>query len=139
MPLSNRPSFRKGVRVPIARTKKSLKIKCSGRMFLGHQGPIRRDLPDPGPGMSQTKNFMQGAFFCGTPRDQKNLMQETLGRLVSPGEGFGVGFRGVVGGGFPVENEGKGERGGRVGLGQSKEPASQHARVCQNYPLANYP
>ena len=29
-----------------------------------------------------------------------------------PGRGFGVGFRRVVGGGFPVENEGKGEGGG---------------------------
>ena len=45
-------------------------------------------------------------------------------------EGFGVGFRGVVGGGFPVENKGKGEgvRGG-VGVGQAKEQASQ----CANF------
>ena len=57
--------------------------------------------------------------------------------LVSLGEGFGVAFRWVVGGGFPVENERKGE-GGRGGCGvgwgqQAKETASQCARVCQNY------
>ena len=32
--------------------------------------------------------------------------------MVSQGDGFGVGFRGVVGGGFHVENERKGEGGG---------------------------
>ena len=45
-------------------------------------------------------------------------------------------------GGFPVENEEKGKGVGRVagvGWGQVKEPASQCARVCQNYPLAIYP
>ena len=31
---------------------------------------------------------------------------------MSLGEGFGVGFRRVVGGGFPWDNEGKGEGGG---------------------------
>ena len=50
----------------------------------------------------------------------------------------GGGFSGVVGGGFPVENEGKGEGVGSVGGWggdrQAKEPASQCARVCQNYP-----
>ena len=41
-----------------------------------------------------------------------------------------------------MENEGQGERGGGglgVGWELGKEPASQCARVCQNYPLANYP
>ena len=41
---------------------------------------------------------------------------------MSLGERFGVGFRGVVGGGFPVENQGKreggGEGGGGVGTGK---------------------
>ena len=50
---------------------------------------------------------------------------------MSLGEGFGVGFRRVVGGGFPVENEGKGEGGGEVGVGRGpakeQEPASQCA------------
>ena len=32
------------------------KIKFLGRIFLGHQGSRRRDIPD--------KNFMQVAFFC---------------------------------------------------------------------------
>ena len=44
----------------------------------------------------------------------------------------------VVVGGLPVENEGKGEGGGEGGDRQ-KEAASQCARVCQNYPLANQP
>ena len=57
--------------------------------------------------------------------------------LVSLGEGFGVGFRWVVGDGFPVEGGGWGGWG--VGWGQTKEPASQCARVCQNYPSTNYP
>ena len=53
---------------------------------------------------------------------------------------------GVVGVGFPVERGGQGEGVGREGVGrvgggwgQAKEPASQCARVCQNYLLAIYP
>ena len=50
---------------------------------------------------------------------------------------IGVPGRGVWGrfqvGGFFVENEGKGERVGSVGVG------SQCECVCENYPLANYP
>ena len=34
---------------------------------------------------------------------------------MSLGEGFGVGFRGVVGGGLPVRNKGKGRGGGKGG------------------------
>ena len=56
--------------------------------------------------------------------------------FVSLREGFGVGFRWVVGGGLPVGNEGEGDRGGEdagVGWGyRSKKPASQCARVWQN-------
>ena len=62
--------------------------------------------------------------------------------MLSLGEGFEVGFGGVVGGGFPLEIEGKWgghQEGGGVGWGQAKELASQCARVCQNYPLAIYP
>ena len=46
-----------------------------------------------------------------------------------------------MGVGLPVETEGKGKGVGRVGGGweQAKEPASQCARVCRNYALANYP
>ena len=60
---------------------------------------------------------------------------------VPGGRVWGLGSGGVVGCGFPVENEGKGEGSGEggVGWGQAKEPASQCTRVCQNYPLANYP
>ena len=36
--------------------KSSLNIKFLGGIFLGHQGPRRRDIPD--------KNFVQVAFFC---------------------------------------------------------------------------
>ena len=36
--------------------KSSLNIKFLGRIFLGHPGPRRRDIPN--------KNFMQVAFFC---------------------------------------------------------------------------
>ena len=36
---------------------------------------------------------------------------------MSLGDWFGVGFRGVVGGGSPVENKGKGEGGGEGGEG----------------------
>ena len=49
----------------------------------------------------------------------------------------------VVGGGFlwKIREKGRGEGGGWwvVGWGQPKELASQCTRVCQNYPLANYP
>ena len=65
--------------------KNSLKVKFLGRIFLGHKGPRRRDIPD--------KNFMQVAsFFCfrqgvaGTSRDLgwdvpdwKTLYKKTLG------------------------------------------------------------
>ena len=37
--------------------KNNLKIKFSGRIFMGHQGPTRRDIPDPSPGTSQTKTL----------------------------------------------------------------------------------
>ena len=60
---------------------------------------------------------------------------------MSLGEGFWGRFQGCGGGGFPVENEGKGKVGRveGVGWGQAKEPASQCARVCPNCPLAIYP
>ena len=54
--------------------------------------------------------------------------------LLSLKEGFGVGFRGVVGGGFPVEDEGKGEGVGSVGgvgWGPAKELASQCASFVE--------
>ena len=44
------------------------------------------------------------------------------------GEGFGTGFRGVVGGGFPVEHGEKRQRNRQV-----------TARICPNYSLAIYP
>ena len=34
--------------------KDSLQIKFMGRMFIGHHGPTRRNIVEPGPGMSRT-------------------------------------------------------------------------------------
>ena len=69
--------------------KSSLKLKFLGRIFLGHQGPRRPDIPDPDPGMSRTKTLCkvpfpvvdrawQGcpAIWVGTSRDQKSFMHE---------------------------------------------------------------
>ena len=56
------------------------------------------------------------------------------------GERFGSGS-GVWWAGFflPLEIRDKGEGGWGLGCGQANELGSQCARVCQNYPLANYP
>ena len=56
-------------------------------------------------------------------------------------EGFGVWFRGVVGGGFPVENKGKGEGSGEGGggVGTGKGTGKSMRKLCRNYPLAIYP
>ena len=43
-------------------TQPKLKDKVLGRMFVRHQGPTRRDIPDPGPGISQTKNLCKAPF-----------------------------------------------------------------------------
>ena len=56
--------------------------------------------------------------------------------------GGGVWGRIQVGGAgwaFLWKVRGKGKGVGRVGCGQAREPASQCARVCPNYPLANSP
>ena len=60
------------VKIRLIRSEKnSLNIKFLGRIFLGHPGPRRRDIPD--------KNFMQVAFFC---RFRKGVagMSRDLGR-----------------------------------------------------------
>ena len=46
------------------------------------------------------------------------------GPTVSLGEGFGVRFRGVVGGGFPVESKGERE-GGWGGWGRDRQKSRQ--------------
>ena len=51
---------------------------------------------------------------------------------MSLGEGFGVGFRWVVGAGFFVESEGKGEEGGG-GVGTSKR-TGKSMRTCLSKP-----
>ena len=53
--------------------KSSLKIKFLGGIFLKHQGPRRRDIPD--------KHFLQVAFFCGF-RQGVARMSRDLGRDV---------------------------------------------------------
>ena len=58
------------------------------------------------------------------------------------GGGLGSGSGGWWGGGLLAGNKGKekgGEGGWGVGWGQAKEPASQCARVCPNYPSAKLP
>ena len=64
-------------------------------MFLGHQGPTCRHIPDPGPGMSWTKTswrylsllLLRGngldvpRFGFSTSRDQKDFVQENLGLI----------------------------------------------------------
>ena len=57
--------------------------------------------------------------------------------LVSLGEGFGVGFRRVVGGSFLVENKGKGGRGGG-GWGVVWEPAKGTGKSMRTR-LSNLP
>ena len=42
--------------------KSSLTIKFLGKIFLGHKGPRRRDIPDPSPGMSRTKALCKAPF-----------------------------------------------------------------------------
>ena len=40
-----------------------LKMEVLGRMFLGHQVPRHRDIPDPGPGMFRTKLYAMRQLF----------------------------------------------------------------------------
>ena len=57
-------------------------------------------------------------------------------------EGFGVGFREVVGVVFLWKNKGKGKgvrRGGGVGVGTGKGTGKSMRKLCRNYPLAIYP
>ena len=52
---------------------------------------------------------------------------------MSLGQGFGVRFRGVVGGGFPVENEEKGKGVRRVGsgVGTGKGTGQSMRKLCR--------
>ena len=55
------------------------------------------------------------------------------------GEGFGVRFRWVVGGGFPVKNKGKGVGVGvGVGVATGKGTGKSMRKLCRNYPSANF-
>ena len=55
-------------------------------------------------------------------------------------EGFGVGFRGVVGDGLPVEHEGKGEGGVEGGgVGTSKGTGKSIRKLLSKLPFSNLP
>ena len=63
---------------PIVAGQKQPKDRVLGQdMFLGHQGPIRRDIPDSGAGMSRTKTL------CKAPSsvilDQEWLERPAIG------------------------------------------------------------
>ena len=61
--------------------------------------------------------------------------------LVFLGEGFGVGFRVVVGEGFlwKMCEKGKGVRRVGGGVGTGKGTGKSMRKLFRNYPLANYP
>ena len=78
------------------RTEKQSEDKVLGRIFPGHHGPTRRDIPDPGPGMSWTKTLCKAPFVCFIQGmaaisrdfardfpDQNNFMQENYGLIYS--------------------------------------------------------
>ena len=48
---------------------RSLKTKFLGRIFLGHQGPRRRDIPDPCPGTSPGKSSCKVPLSVVLDRD----------------------------------------------------------------------
>ena len=60
---------------------------------------------------------------------------------MSLGEGFGVGFRKVVGGGLPLKNEGKGEGGGEGGGwgGDRQRNRQVNAQALSKLPFSNLP
>ena len=60
---------------------------------------------------------------------------------MSLGEGFGVGLRGVAGGGFPLENKGKGEGGGEGGGwgGDRRRNRQVYAQALSKLPFSNLP
>ena len=59
--------------------KTSLKIKFLGWIFLAHQGPARRDIPDPGPAMSRTKTLCKAPFSVASAKGMA-AMSRDLGR-----------------------------------------------------------
>ena len=60
--------------------KNSLNIKFLGRIFLGHPGPRRRDIPD--------NNFMQVAYLCCFRQGVAGMSRD-LGRDVPGAPGLG--------------------------------------------------
>ena len=61
-----------------------------GRIFLGHQGPRRRDIRDPGPGMSRTRTLCKVLFSVVLDRKMA-VMSRNLGRDV---QGLGPAYLG---------------------------------------------
>ena len=65
---------------------------CQGRIFLGHQRPTHRDIPDPDPRESQTKTLRKAPFSAAVDREwpgcpaiwvgtsQDHDMQENFGQ-----------------------------------------------------------
>ena len=80
------PQINKSTHNTSSGRKKQLKDKGLGRIFLGHQGPTRRDLPD--------KIFMQGAFFCsfrhGMAGMSRDLRREVPGSEKLYARNFGL-------------------------------------------------
>ena len=56
--------FSEGAAINVSKIRKNSlkKIKFLGGIFLGHKGPRRQDIPDPGPGMSRTKTLCKAPF-----------------------------------------------------------------------------
>ena len=80
-----------------------------------------------------------GKFSALTP--SRTTPQVNCRLLVCLGEGFGVGFGGVVGGGSPVENKGQGEGGGGWGgWGRDRQRNRQvNAQALSKLPLSKLP
>ena len=74
--------------------KNSLKIKFWGRIFLQHEGPTRRDIPDPGPVKAWCKVPFSvvldrewsgcSAIWVTTSRELENFSKKTLGWFSVP-------------------------------------------------------
>ena len=81
------PEVVRRVQKVFVRTEKKnrLKIKSLGRMLLGPQGTTRRDIPDPGPGISRTKTLCKAPFSVILNREWAGMSRD-LGRDVPGSE-----------------------------------------------------
>ena len=60
--------------------KNSLKTKFRGRIFLGHQRPTRRAIPDVGPGMSRTITLCEAPLSVVLDREWPDVPRFGSGR-----------------------------------------------------------